>query len=97
MNNPFEHRLQAAATAGWWVILIAVLFLIVQWIAYLVVMDVRPEWIRCLWGPGISWARVQSVWFGMMVVFKVIMWVVLLLVIWLTLWARRLKKTSGAA
>ena len=96
MNNPLQQRVQAAAVAGWWVILIGLLFLTIQWIAYLWVMDTKPEWMPALWGPGITWAVIQSVWFGMVVVFKVIMWVMLLLVLWLTLWARRLKKASDA-
>jgi hypothetical protein len=42
MNDTFEKRVRAAAVAGWWTVLIAVLFIIVQWIAYLAVMEARP-------------------------------------------------------
>ncbi len=34
MNDVFQKRVRAAAVAGWWTLLIAVIFLAIQWIAY---------------------------------------------------------------
>ncbi len=42
MNDPFEKKVRAAAVAGWWVILIAVGFLTLIWLAYLAVMATHP-------------------------------------------------------
>ena len=58
-----EKRVRAAAGAGWRVFLVAAGFLTVQWLVYLAVMDARPGWLLALWGPEVSWAFVQQVWF----------------------------------
>jgi len=50
-----------------------------------------------MWGPGVDWPFVQSVWFWVTVVFKFFVWLLVLAVLWLTLWARQLRKQSGAA
>ena len=95
MNDVFEKRVRAAAVAGWWVVLVAVIFLLVQWIAYLLVMNARPAWVISLWGPELTWSFVQNVWFWGIAIFKVCVWVMALAVLWLTLWARQLRKQSG--
>ena len=92
MNDTFEQRVRAAAVAAWWVVLVAVAFLLVQWIAYLVVMNARPAWVLSIWGPNLDWAFVQNVWFWMAATFKMCIWVLTLAALWLTLWARQLRK-----
>jgi hypothetical protein len=94
MNDPFERRVRAAAVAGWWVVLVAAIFLTVSWLAYLAVMSARPDWLLLLWGPDISWAYVQNVWFWAVVTFKLIVWAMALVALWLTLWARQLRKVE---
>jgi hypothetical protein len=47
-----------------------------------------------LWGPGVDWNFVQHVWFWGTAAFKLCLWVLALLVIWLTLWARQLRKAG---
>jgi hypothetical protein len=91
MNDAFEKRVRAAAVAGWWVVLIAVAFIAVQWIAYLAVMETRPAWLPSLWGPNLHWAFVQMVWFWAVAVMKFVLWLMVLMTLWLTLWARQLK------
>ena len=92
MNDSFEKKVRAAALAGWWVILIAVGFLTLQWLIYLAVMSTHPTWLLSMWGPGVDWPFVQSVWFWAMVAFKFCVWLMVLVVLWLTLWARQLRK-----
>jgi hypothetical protein len=92
MNDLFEKRIRAAAVAGWWTLLIAAGFVTLQWIVYLVAMSARPAWVLSMWGPGVDWAFVQQVWFWGIVFLKGILWLMALVVIWLTLWARRLRK-----
>ena len=94
MNNPFEKKVRAAAVAGWWVVLIAVGFLTLLWLIYLAVMSTHPTWLLTLWGPGVDWPFVQSVWFWAMVAFKFCVWLMVLAVVWLTLWARQLRKAD---
>jgi hypothetical protein len=97
MNDMFEKRVRAAAVAGWWSVLIAAAFVTLQWLAYLAVMSARPTWLLTMWGPGTDWAVVQHVWFWAIVVLKFALWLTILLVVWLTLWARQLRKRAGGA
>jgi hypothetical protein len=92
MNDTFEKKVRSAAIAGWWVILIAVCFLTLQWLIYLAVMSNHPAWLLTLWGPGGDWPLVQTVWFWAMAAFKFCVWLMILAVLWLTLWARQLRK-----
>jgi copper chaperone CopZ len=85
--NEFERKVRAAAIAGWWVVLIAVVFLTVQWIAYLAIMNTRPAWILAMWGPNLDWAFVQMVWFWGVATLKFAVWLMALGSLWLTLLA----------
>ncbi len=93
MNDPFEKKVRAAAVAGWWVILIGYALLLVTWVVYLGIMSARPGWLLTMWGQGdVSWAFVQTVSLWFMGVFKLFMWFLILVALWLTLWARQLRK-----
>jgi hypothetical protein len=92
MNDVFEKRVRAAAVAGWWVVLIAVAFLTLLWLVYLAVTSAHPAWLLTLWGPGVDWPFVQNVWFWAMAAFKFCVWLMVFAVLWLTLWARQLRK-----
>jgi len=95
MNDPFERRIRAAAVAGWWVVLIGAVIVTVSWLGYLAAMSARPDWLFSLWGPDLSWNYVQNVWFWAVVTFKLIIWVMALVALWLTLWARQLHKVES--
>jgi hypothetical protein len=95
MNDIFQKRVKAAAVAGWWTLLVAAIFLTIQWIAYLVIMKERPEWVHDLWCAQLDWAFVQNVWFWMTAIFKLFVWMMAMNVIWLSLWARQLRKQAG--
>jgi hypothetical protein len=95
MNNTFEQRVRAAAAAGWWTLLIAAAFLVLQWLAYLTFTSARPGWVLSLLGPEVSWSFVQNLWFWMAAVFKLCVWLLALVVIWLTLWSRQLRSQGG--
>ena len=94
MNDTFEKKVRAAAVAGWWGVLIAVGYLTLIWLIYLAVTSSRPAWLLTMWGPGVDWPFVQSVWFWVMVAFKFCVWLTILAVVWLTLWARQLHKAD---
>jgi hypothetical protein len=87
-----RERVRAAVVAGWWVVLIAVAFLTLLWFVYLAVMSAQPVWLLTLWGPGVDWPFVQNVWFWAMAAFKFCVWLMVFAVLWLTLWARQLRK-----
>jgi len=96
MNDVLEKRVKAAAVAAWWIVLIAVGFIMVQWLLYLLVMSARPAWVLAWWGPGTTWTFVQTVWFWAIAVLKFFVWFLALAALWLTLWAKQLKKRMGS-
>ncbi len=95
MNDTFEKRVRAAAVAGWWTVLIAIAFIVLQWLIYLAVVHARPAWLLSMWGPNLDWAFVQTVWFWAIALMKFVMWLMVLVALWLTLWARQLRKQIG--
>jgi len=95
MNETFQKKLQASVRAGWWTLLIGAVFLTFQWIVYLVLMSSRPPWLPALWGNGVAWDTIQNLWLWGTVSFKLCLWISALVVIWLTLWSRQLKKEAG--
>jgi hypothetical protein len=94
MNDPFEKKIRAAAVAGWWVVVITVAFIALQWFIYLAVMHTRPAWFLAMWGPDVDWAFIHSVWFWAIVALKFVWWLLVSVVLWLTLWARQLRKAA---
>jgi hypothetical protein len=92
MTDEFELRVRSAAIAGWWTLLIAGAIFIVQWIMYLVVAPAEPRWVLTLWGPGTDWQHVRTIWFWFLAGFKVSLLVLAFVFLWLTLWARQLRK-----
>lgn len=92
MDDLFRKRVRDAAIAGWWTVLIASIFVTLQWLGYLHLMHARPDWVMKVWGPDISWERIQRVYIWGVGTFKLIIWVMIMVSIWLSLWARRLRK-----
>ena len=94
MEGNLSEKVRSAGVAGWWTLLIAALVLTVQWVAYLWVMSFRPEWVLRLWGPGVTWDDVGRVWWMGVAILKFILFVLAIPCLWLTLWARQLRKTG---
>jgi len=95
VNDPFERKVRAAAVAGWWVVLIGYALLVVTWAAFLALLSARPAWLLMMWGQGdVSWALMQTVSLWFMGVFKLVLWLMALVSLWLTLWARQLRKSD---
>ncbi len=92
MNEPFQNRLQTLVKAGWWTLLIGAVFMAFQWIVYLAFMSLQPSWLPVLWGKGVTWDEIQKLWLWGTAVFKLFMLMLALVVTWLTLWSRLLKK-----
>jgi hypothetical protein len=95
MNDNFETRVRCAAVAGWWTLLIAAVIFLFQWIMYLLVVSAQPAWVLTFWGAGATWQEVRTVWFWSLAGFKVWLGLVAFLDVWLTLWARQLRKRTG--
>jgi ascorbate-specific PTS system EIIC-type component UlaA len=95
MNETFQGRLQASVKAGWWTLLIGAGINAFQTIAGLVLLSSRPSWLPALWGNGVDWDTIQNLLLWGTAVFKLCLWILALIVIWLTLWSRQLKKQAG--
>ncbi len=96
MNDDLERRVRSAGIAGWWTLLIAAAVLLLQWLAYLVIVSSRPAWVLSLWGSGTTWPELQQLWLLATVVAKLSLFILALPCLWLTLWARELRKSRGA-
>jgi hypothetical protein len=92
MDDLFTKKVRTAAVAGWWTLLIAYGILLVQWLAYLLIMAREPTGILCIWGNGFTWPEIRTIWLWAMVAYKLGVVMMLFIVIWFTLWARQLVK-----
>ena len=95
MDDSLAKRVGSAAAAGWWTILIAAIWLTASWLLWLWLLHAQPGWVLTLWGGGelgLGWQQVQGITLTFMAVAKLILMTVLLVTLWLTLWARRLKR-----
>jgi hypothetical protein len=92
MNDAIEIRIRSAAAATWWTLLIGMAFLLVQWILYLIFTSSRPGWLLSFWGPNLGWETVNQVWFWALVLIKAFLGLIAFVALWLTLWARQLRK-----
>lgn len=102
MNDVFQKRVRAAAVAGWWTLLIAVIFLAIQWGAYQWIdyqfrTFGQVRWLETIWGRNLDWSIVKDIWLWMTAIFKMCIWLMALMVVWLTLWARQLRKHAGGS
>lgn len=97
MDDTFYTRVHSAAVAAWWTLLIAAAFFMIQWLVYLRVTATQPAWAMSFWGPGATWESIGAVWFQALVLLKLSLWLLVLAALWLTLWAKQLRRSVGAA
>ena len=92
MDDIYIKKVQTAAVAGWWTLLIVYGLLMIQWLAYLLIMAKQPTVILCMLGEGVTWPEIRTIWLWGMVAFKLGAAMMLFIIIWLTIWARQLAK-----
>jgi len=92
MRDEFERRVDTLAISGWWTLLIAMGVFLVQWIAYLIITPTERPWVLALWGGGADWSQVRVYWFWFLAGFKIFLAVFAVVLLWLTLWARQLRR-----
>jgi len=97
MNDVFEKRVGAAARAGWWTLLIGIGFVLIQWIVYRLIMSAHPAWVLSFVGPDTTWSLFQTVWFWGIAIIKMCIWLLVMVTLWLTLWARQLRKRASSS
>ena len=95
MNDTFELRLRAAVRAGWWTVLIWVVFLTVLWGISLAMMRCHPPWALDMMGSGeIAWPQVHTLLLWIISVAKVVVWIWTMVVVFLTIWLRQLRRAE---
>ncbi len=95
MNETLAKRVRSAAVAGWWTILIVAVWMTVGWFALLVILHYQPGWMLKLWGGGdLDWPDVHMIVLYFFSIFKLMLFMVLMVVIWLTFWSRQLKRAA---
>jgi len=94
MNEPLVERVRAAAWATWMLLLILAVWMTIAYFLWLGVFYTRMEWVRALWGGDVTWPEMQwvSLWF--FGAFKLGLFAVLAAALWLTLFARRLRRAG---
>ena len=97
MDDSFAIKVHAAAVAAWWTVLFAAAFLSLQWTAYLWITATQPGWVVPLWGAGATWESIRAVWGQALLVAKLMLWPIALAALWLTLWARQLRRRAPGA
>ena len=96
MDDTLANRGKAAAVAGWKTVLLFAGFLTVAWLAAMAWLQIRPEWILKICGGGqFDWDRLQMMYLWVFTVMKMLLWVMLALALWLSLWSRQLKRLSA--
>jgi len=94
MEDQFSLKVKSAAVAAWLTIMIAFAFALFNWLLYLY-FNARPQaWFSTLLG-GFDWQSIRVIWLWSIAALKICMWVLLLVTVWLTLWARELTKKNS--
>lgn len=92
MNDSFEKKVRSAAVAAWWVVVIGYILLTLTWSVYFLFVTARPAWLLDMWGQELTWEFMQTISLWFLGTFKLFLWFLLMLALWLTLWARQLRK-----
>ena len=92
MSDDLAGRVGSAAIAAWWTVLIGAIFLAVQWGGFLYMMHAKPAWVVSMWGEDIQWPTIQMIGIWMSAIFKLFLWFAATTALWLSLWARRLRR-----
>ena len=62
---------------------------------YRLAISVHPAWLLSFWyGPDTTWSSVQTAWFRALLIMKMGVLPLALVTIWLTLWAKQLRKRA---
>jgi len=93
MSDVFAKRVSAAAGAGWWTLLVFVIWYVLAWIMAWVLMRSEPQWVLDMLGArALTWEKVSTIYLWFFGALKTLVFLGLIVVVWLSLWARRLKR-----
>ena len=90
-------RLRCAVRAGWLTVLIGFIILLLSWLVWRAVGggQISPETSKLIW--GFNMADYQSEIIILFGIFKLILWEMALVMLFLTLWLRELRRCQPSA
>lgn len=94
MNDAFAIRVRAAATALWWTVLIAVLWVMAMWLLWMGLLHSRPDFVIWAMGGSVTGDQVHWVMIVAIMVARFFVLILILTAIWLSFWARRLRRLT---
>ena len=95
MGSDFHTKVRTAAVAGWWSTALMWALLYVTYFIYIFAMGSHPAWMMSVLGPDLDWQFIARVWVVSIVGFKSVAFMMLIASLWLTLWARGLKRSAS--
>ena len=96
MSDALVQRVRAAAAAGWKTVIFFWALMVASWIGVLVILHYRPGFVQTLIGGGsIDWDDLQMLYLEYFAVLKMILLALLIAVVWLSFWGRKLGKLGG--
>ena len=94
MSDALAQRVRAAA-AGWKTVILFWALMTAGWIGVLIILHYRPGFVQTLIGADMGWDKLHTLYIQYFAALKLILLVLLIAVVWLSLWGRKLAKLSG--
>ena len=67
----------------------------VAWFVWLAILNAKPEWLLRLWGGGdLNFSDVRNIVLWFFAAFKLILFVIVAIAIWLSFWARQISRVN---
>ena len=96
MSDALAQRVRAAAAAGWKTVILFWALMVASWIGVLLILHYEPDFVMTLIGSrSMDWDKLQMLYIEYFAVFKMILLVLLIAVVWLSFWGRRLTKQGA--
>ena len=94
MEMDLASKVRAAARAGWWTVILVSLIMTGAWFLAIAIVGAQPAWLGKIWPGEVDWDEIQALYVRFFAVFKMIVWTMIALTIWLTCWGARLRRLA---
>lgn len=96
-ERDFETKLKCAVGAGWCTLIVGILLITLSWVVFLIAAESIgfSKLISALWG-GMPFREVRPIWLHYIAVAKMILFAGFLVVLFLTIWLKNLRKAAPA-
>ena len=99
MDDLLMNRVRAGAGAAWWVVIILMASMMFSYAVFLVIIQTKPDWMLALWGGSkleghVGWHEIHYMSLVLYGAFKVLLFLFVGTALWLTIWARKLRKAA---